>query len=284
MDVNVLTNFTHAAMAMVSTYGLQVIGAIAILIIGRIAASMGAGATRRALARSNADKALIGFVSSLVKAAITVFAVIAALSKFGVQTTSFVAVLGAAGLAIGLALQGSLSNFAAGVLLLVFRPFRIGDAVEAGGVAGSVAEIGIFTTTINSWDNKKIIVPNAQVTGGTIVNINAHPTRRVDMTAGIGYGDDIGRAKEVLEGILARHPKVLEEPAPNVQVSELGDSSINFVVRPWVKTPDYWTVWFDVHRAIKEEFDAQGISIPFPQRDVHLIPVGGEEAQSGTGA
>jgi small conductance mechanosensitive channel len=284
MDDNVITEFSKTAMAMISTYGLQVLGAIAILIIGRIAAAIGGRMARRALERGRADSTLIGFFTSLVRAAIMVFAVIAALQKFGLQTTSFVAVLGAAGLAVGLALQGSLSNFAAGVLLLVFRPFKLGDAVEAGGVAGSVAEIGIFTTTINSWDNKKIIVPNAQITGGTIVNINAHPTRRVDMTAGIGYGDDIGRAKEVLEGILARHPKVLEEPAPVVQVSELGDSSINFVVRPWAKNTDYWAVYFDVQRAIKEEFDAQGISIPFPQRDVHLYPVSGAETAAGAGS
>jgi small conductance mechanosensitive channel len=210
---------------------------------------------------------------SLVKTGIMVFAVIAALNKFGVQTTSFVAVIGAAGLAVGLALQGSLSNFAAGVLILVFKPFRIDDAIEAGGATGKVADIGIFTTTINTFDNKKVIVPNAAITSGTITNINAYETRRVDLTAGIGYGDDIGKAKQVLTDILANHPKVLQDPAPNVQLLELADSSVNFIVRPWVKTEDYWTVYFDVMRSIKEQFDANGISIPFPQRDVHLHQV-----------
>jgi small conductance mechanosensitive channel len=195
------------------------------------------------------------------------------LGAFGIQTTSFAALIGAAGLAVGLAFQGTLSNFAAGVLILFFRPFKIGDAVEAAGVAGSVAEIGIFTTTITSWDNKKIIVPNSSITSGVIVNINANDTRRVDMIAGIGYADDIERAKSVLEKILADHPKVLEDPAPTVAVVELADSSVNFVVRPWCKTADYWTVHFEVTRAIKEQFDAQGISIPFPQQDVHVHKV-----------
>jgi small conductance mechanosensitive channel len=258
-------------MELLTTYGLQIIGAILVLIAGRIAAAIAAGVTRKAMIKAKADEALVKFVANLVRIAVIVFAVIAALDLFGIQTTSFVAVLGAAGLAVGLALQGSLANFAAGVLILVFRPFRVGDVVTAAGATGKVAEIGIFTTTMNTFDNQRIIIPNAAVTGGTIVNVNAYDTRRVDLTASIGYGDDIGKAKDVLERIIAGHDKILKDPAPTVQLVELGDSSLNFVVRPWVKTEDYWTVYFDVTRSIKEEFDRAGISIPFPQQDVHLI-------------
>jgi len=257
--------------SIVTTYGPQVVGAIVILIVGWIAAGILSGTARKGMKKAGLDAALVGFVANLVKWAIVIFAVIAALRKFGVETTSFVAVLGAAGFAVGLAMQGSLSNFAAGVLLLVFRPFKVGDFINAAGSAGAVAEIGIFTTILNTPDNQRVIIPNAAVTGGTIVNVTANETRRVDLTAGIAYGADIAKAKSVLEEILAGHEKVLKDPAPTVQVVELADSSVNFVVRPWVKTGDYWTVYFDVTRAIKERFDAAGIEIPFPQRDVHLF-------------
>lgn len=270
MDQTAVQKALQAVIPFITTYGLQFLGAIVILIIGKLAAGISENILRRMLNRAKTDPALIGFVAHLVRYGILAFAVIAALAKFGVQTASFVAVIGAAGLAIGLALQGSLANFAAGVLIMIFRPFKLGDYVNAGGSAGTVVEIGIFTTTLHSPDNQKIILPNASVTGGTIVNVTANDTRRVDMTAGIGYGDDIAKAKEVLERILAEHPKVLDDPAPKVAVLELGDSSVNFVVRPWAKTSDYWDVYFDVTRAIKEEFDRAGISIPFPQRDVHL--------------
>jgi small conductance mechanosensitive channel len=270
MDTSNASRIVQQAVDLLTTYGLQIIGAILVLIAGRIAASIAAAVTRKAMTRAKADEALVRFVANLVRIAVIVFAVIAALDLFGIQTTSFVAVLGAAGLAVGLALQGSLANFAAGVLILVFRPFRIGDVITAAGATGKVAEIGIFTTTMNTFDNQKMIIPNAAVTSGTIVNINAYDTRRVDLTASIGYGDDIEKAKSVLERIIAGHDKILKDPAPTVQLLELGDSSLNFVVRPWVKTEDYWTVYFDVTRAIKEEFDREGISIPFPQQDVHL--------------
>jgi len=174
-------------------------------------------------------------------------------------------------LAVGLALQGSLSNFAAGVLILIFRPFKIGDLVETAGVLGVVDEIGLFTTRILSLDNKRILMPNSQVTGGAITNFSAMPTRRVDLTASISYGDDIGKTRDVLLDILTSHPLVLDEPAPQVEMLKMADSSLDFVVRPWVKTEDYWTVYFEVTRSIKERFDAAGISIPFPQRDVHLF-------------
>jgi small conductance mechanosensitive channel len=270
MDSMNIEETTSQIVSFLSVYGLQVVGAILILIVGRIAAGILAGATKRGLVKAHVDPALVSFLTSLVRIGVLAFAIIAALKKFGVETTSFVAVLGAAGLAIGLALQGSLSNFAAGVLLLIFKPFKIGDYVEAGGTAGAVREIGIFTSTFHTPDNKKVIIPNAQITGGIITNYSANDTRRVDLVAGIGYGDDMGKAKEVLERILGSHPLVLDDPAPVIEVGELGDSSVNLLVRPWVKTSDYWRVYWDVTRAIKEEFDKEGISIPFPQRDVHL--------------
>lgn len=271
MDATNAQEILDRVWALLTTYGLKVLGAIAILIVGRIAAGVAARAVRRGLERTATDKALQGFLASLTRFGVLTFAVIAALSAFGIQTASFVAVLGAAGFAIGFALQGSLGNFASGVMILVFRPFKVGDFVEAGGSKGSVAEIGIFTTTLNTPDNQKIIVPNGQIMGGTITNVTAYDTRRVDMTAGIGYGDDIGKAKQVLTSILENHPKILKDPAPTIEVAELGDSSVNFVVRPWTRTSDYWAVKFDVMRQIKEEFDRNGISIPFPQRDVHLF-------------
>ncbi len=270
MDQEAIRSALQALVPYVTTYGLQALGAVVILLAGKVGSSLGARIVVGLLQRAKADATVTSFVSSLVRYGILVFAVIAALAKFGVQTASFVAVLGAAGLAVGLALQGSLSNFAAGVLILLFRPFNVGDFVTIGGASGTVVLIGIFTTTLHSPDNQKIVVPNSAVTAGTIVNVTANETRRVDLRASIGYGDDIGKAKGVLEGIVAAHPKVLADPAPVVRVVELGESSVDFVVRPWVNTPDYWDVYFDLTRAIKEEFDKAGICIPFPQRDVHL--------------
>lgn len=202
-----------------------------------------------------------------------VFAVIAALSKFGVQTTSFIAVIGAAGLAVGLALQGSLSNFAAGVLILLFRPFRIGDMIDSSGSRGKVTEIGILVTTLATPDNQKVILPNGSIMGSKIINVNALPTRRVDLVASISYGDDIEKARDVLRGILAAHSQVLKEPAPVVEVLEMADSAVNLAVRPWVNTADYWPVYFDLNRSIKHELERSGLTIPFPQRDVHLFQV-----------
>jgi len=278
MDAESIQRGIESIIPFITQYGLQVIGAIIILIVGKIASNIGGNLVRRGLERAKADVALIGFVSSMVKVAILAFAVIAALAKFGIQTTSFIAVLGAAGLAVGLALQGSLSNFASGVMILIFRPIRVDDLVEAAGHLGRIADIGIFVTTMNTLDNQKVIIPNSMITGNVINNVNGNGTRRVDMVAGISYGDDMSKAKRILEGILAAHPKVLKDPAPTVAVKELGDSSVNFVVRPWVNAEDYWTVWFDVTQSTKEEFDKQGVSIPFPQRDVHMYP------QPGAGA
>ncbi|WP_025321828.1 mechanosensitive ion channel family protein [Deferrisoma camini] len=274
MSVDALQEALRSLIPLATTYGIQVIGAVFILLVGKVVAGATDNLTQRALRRAKVDPALVGFVGNLVRYGVLTFAVIAALAKFGIQTTSFITVLGAAGLAVGLALQGSLSNFAAGVLILLFRPFTLGDLVETGGVTGVVQHIGILTTTLTTPDNKRIIVPNSQVMGGTIVNYTANDVRRVDLVASIGYADDMAKAKEVLEAMLTEHPMVLEDPAPMVAVGELADSSVNLVVRPWVKTSEYWDAYFDLTRKIKETLDREGISIPFPQRDVHLYRAG----------
>ena len=193
------------------------------------------------------------------------------MGRLGVQTGSFIAIIGAAGLAVGLALGGTLSNFASGVLLIIFKPFTVGDFIEAGGAMGSVKEIQIFNTILSSPDNKKVIIPNAQVTGGNIVNYSANGTRRVDLVIGVSYEDDLKRAREVIESVLKADSRILPDPAYTVAVSELGDSSVNFVVRPWVNSDDYWAVYFDLTEKIKVTLEENGLSIPFPQRDVHLF-------------
>ena len=251
-------------------YGLKIIAAIAILILGRIAAGLARSLVRRILRKSKVDETLVSFLGSLTYIGILAFIVIAAVAQLGVQTASFIAVLGAAGLAVGLALQGSLANFAAGVLMIIFKPFKIGDYITAGGVSGSVEAIGIFTTELKSPDNRKIIVPNAKVTGDSIVNFSAKEQRRIDMIAGVSYSDDLAKVKQVLQGILSEDERILKEPAPTIGLLEMAESSINFAVRPWVKTTDYWDVFFATQEKIKQRFDAEGISIPFPQRDVHL--------------
>jgi len=257
-------------------YGMKIIGALIVLIIGMWLAKMIKKGIVKLMEKRNVDPTLISFCSSLLYVVLQVFVIIAALAKLDINTTSFIAILGAAGLAIGLALQGSLSNFAAGVLMIIFKPFKVGDFVEAGGVTGSVEEISIFTSILNTPDNKKVIVPNSQVMGGAITNFNANGTRRVDLVAGIGYGDDIDKAKAVINSILAADDRVLKDPAPTVAVVEMADSSVNIVVRPWVAGADYWGVYFDTTEAIKKRFDEEGISIPFPQRDVHLYEHKGE--------
>ncbi|MHC4287813.1 MAG: mechanosensitive ion channel family protein, partial [Planctomycetota bacterium] len=197
--------------------------------------------------------------------------IIAALNKLGVQTGSFIAIVGAAGLAVGLALQGSLSNFAAGVLMIIFKPIRRNDFVEVGGATGTVKEIGIFNTIIAGPDNVRIIIPNSQVTGANITNYTVNGTRRVDLVIGVSYEDDIKKAKEVMLAVLKEHPKVLDTPEPFVGVKELADSSVNYAVRPWCKAADYWDVYFDITENVKYALEANGLTIPFPQRDVHMI-------------
>lgn len=273
METNAPVQFAEVqdqAMNLAVNWGFRIVGFLLIIIVGMWLAKMLKGFAVKAMEKKGLDPTLNKFLAALIHIGLKVFVVIAALGQLNVQTASFVAVLGAAGLAVGLALQGSLSNFASGVLMIIFKPIELGDFVEAGGAMGSVQEIGIFTTVLNSPDNKKLIVPNAQVMGGVITNFNANGTRRVDLTAGIGYSDNIDKAKETLEAILAADERVLKEPAPQVAVVEMADSSVNLVVRPWCTGDDYWGVYFDTTEAIKKTFDEQGISIPFPQRDVHI--------------
>ena len=256
--------------------GFKIIAALAVLIVGIWLAKGVKKAVAKLMQKRGVDATLIGFVTSLLYVALQVIVVIAALEKLDVKTASFVAIIGAAGLAVGLALQGSLSNFASGVLMIIFKPIAIDDFVDVNGVTGVVVEIGIFTTVLKTPDNKKVIIPNASVTGANIVNYDANGFRRVDLVAGIGYGDDIDKAKKVIEDILAADDRVLKDPAPTVAVVEMADSSVNLVVRPWVVGADYWGVYFDTTEAIKKSFDKEGISIPFPQRDVHVYEHKGE--------
>ena len=215
------------------------------------------------------DEILINFIISITSAILHLFVVIAAMDQLGVNTTSLIALLGAAGLAVGLALQNSLQNFAAGVMLIIFRPFKKGDFVEAAGTAGVVETISIFSTIMRTGDNREVIVPNGAIYNGTITNFSARETRRIDMVFGIGYDDDIKKAKSIIEEILSSDERVLADPAPLVAVGELADSSVNFNVRPWVKSGDYWGVYFDLNERIKITFDENGISIPYPQIDIH---------------
>ncbi len=250
--------------------GLNILYAVLILVAGRILVGIITGIVRRLLVKSKTEDTLVKFLISLTKITLMVIVVIAALNQIGVQTTSFVAIIGAAGLAVGFALQGSLANFAAGVMLIIFKPFKAGDFIEGGGSMGTVDAVQIFNTILKTPDNKKVIVPNSKLTGDNITNYSAMEQRRIDMVFGIGYDDDIRKAKSTLERIIGEDDRILKDPAPTVAVSELADSSINFVVRPWVKTSDYWAVYFDLTEKVKLTFDAEGISIPFPQRDVHL--------------
>jgi small conductance mechanosensitive channel len=254
-----------------TTWGLRVLGAIFLLIIGRIIAKTVRGGVRKGLERGNTDPTLIPFLSSIAYYLVLAFVLIAVLGMVGIQTASLVAVLGAAGLAVGLALQGTLANFAAGVMLLVFRPFRKGEFIEAAGTAGTVEAIGIVTTSLNTPDNVAIVIPNGAVWGQTIKNYAVNPTRRVDMKIGIAYDDDIQVAVDTINRVLASEPRVLEDPAPAVAVHELGDSSVTLVVRPWCKREDYWALFWDLNRTLKEELEGAGCSIPFPQRDIHLF-------------
>lgn len=262
---------TQQLVLFVTTYGLKIIGAIIILILGRIGAGIGRRIVRNVLDKSKTDPTIISFVGSLTYILILTFAVLAALAKFGIQTASFVAVLGAAGFAVGFALQGSLANFAAGVLILVLRPFKVGDFVMGAGEAGSVKEIGLFTTVLATPDNVKVMIPNGKLFGDIIKNVSAYETRRVDMVVGIGYSSDIQMAQDVIMALLKEDGRILADPAPQVAVSELADSSVNLIVRPWVKGEDYWAVKFDFTRKVKEAFDNAGIEIPFPQRVVHTV-------------
>lgn len=267
-------NMTTELMTYLSTRGsdlvMGILAAIVILVVGRIVSRWGARVTSRIVTRRFEDESLARFASSMVGILLLTFFVIAAISKVGIQTTSFIAVLGAAGLAVGMALQGSLSNFASGVLLLIFRPIAVGEYVEIAGEGGSVQEIGIFATTLLTPDNKTVVVANASVTGSNITNYSRQETRRIDLVFGIDYGDDLKKAKELLLDECRKCELVLAEPAVTIGLLELGDNSVNLACRPWVKTDDYWTAYWHLMEAVKYRFDQEGISFPFPQRDVHL--------------
>ena len=265
-----LEKYTDALIEWLWAYGPKIITALVIFIVGRIAVNIIVKILKKVMDKAHVDVTLTKFITSLARIFLMMAVVIATLQSLGVDTTSMVAILGAAGLAIGLALQSSLSNFSAGVMLIIFRPFKSGDFIEAGGASGIVEEIHIFNTMMRTADNKEIIIPNSNIMGGNITNYSAKETRRVDMVFGIGYGDDLKKAKSILDQIVKSDDRILADPAPVIAVSELADSSVNFVVRPWVKSGDYWNVLWETTEKVKLTFDAEGISIPFPQRDVHL--------------
>jgi small conductance mechanosensitive channel len=252
-------------------WGLKALAAVAIFVIGRWIAKGVRRGVRRVLEKGGADPIIVGFVGSITYIALLAFVVVAALGQLGIQTTSFIAILGAAGLAVGLALQGSLANFAAGFLMIIFRPFKVGDFIEGAGVAGVVKEIQIFTTTLKTGDNKTIIIPNSKISGDNITNYSAEENRRVDMTVGVAYDADLSKVRDVLQDIISKDDRILSDPATQIAVAELADSSVNFVVRVWTKNADYWGVKFDMTETIKNRFDEAGIGIPFPQRDIHIV-------------
>jgi len=255
----------------IARYASNILFAILIFVIGWWIAGIAGRLVKKAMTKANVDPGLVNFTGSLVNVGIIVFAGLAAFERLGVATTSIIAVLGAMGLALGLALQGALANFAAGALMLIFRPIKVGDLVEVSGEFGTVEEIQIFNTVLATPDNKTVIIPNGQVTGGNITNYSTKGLLRLDMVFGIGYSDDLLKAKSILEEIITADERVAKEPAPTVAVTELADSSVNFAVRPFVKPADYWGVYFDTTEAVKLRFDEEGISIPFPQQDVHLF-------------
>lgn len=252
-------------------FAINVAIAIVIFYVGRMVARLLAKSLRKVLQSQEIDKILESFVCNLAYWLLMAFVIIAAIKQLGIETTSLIAIVGAAGLAIGLALQGSLSNFAAGVLIVLFRPYKVGDFVEAAGVAGVIVQVQILTTVMKTGDNKQIVVPNSQIMGSIITNYSANDTRRVDMTVGVSYEDDLDKVRKTLEELVAADERILDEPECLIAVSELADSSVNFTVRPWVKSADYWGVKFDMTEAIKKRFDKEGISFPFPQQDVHII-------------
>ena len=254
-----------------TTYSVKIIAALLIFLIGKWLAGRISRLITKLLGKNNIDVTLVNFLESIIYYTLLIVVIIATAGQLGINTTSFLTIVGAAGLAIALALKDSLANFSSGVMLIMFRPFRVGDFVNTGGVSGSVISIALFNTTLDTPDNQRVIVPNSSITSNVITNVTANDTRRVDLVIGIGYDDDIKKTKEVLKKVLEEEERVLDTPKANIAVSELADSSVNFVVRPWVKTSDYWDVYFDLTEKIKIVFDKEGISIPYPQQDVHMF-------------
>ncbi len=251
-------------------WGIRLGIALAIFIVGRWIARWLTNMVRRLMTRAGMDDMLINFLGNLVYTVLILVVVMATLDQLGIETTSLLAVFGAAGLAIGLALKDSLSNFSSGVMIILFRPFKVGDFIEAGGATGVIEEVRMFATIMRTGDNRQIIIPNSQIYGGTITNYSAKPTRRIDLVFGIGYGDDIAKAKKIIDDIMQQDERILSDPAPAIALGELADSSVNFNVRPWVKNEDYWPVRADLLEKVKLAFDANGISIPYPQQDVYM--------------
>jgi len=268
MDIDLL-KYKEMALLYGSEYGIKIIAALLIFIIGKWVANKLTAFIKSMMAKAQVDKTLVEFSESIIYFSLLLMVIIAALNQLGVNTTSFVAVFGAATLAIGLALQGSFSNIGAAVLIILFRPFKVGDVIEAAGVTGEVTDINLFSTIITPVDKRMVIVPNSSIISANITNFSNRATRRVDHIFGIGYDDDLKLAKETLLEIVNADKRILQEPAPFVAVNELADSSVNFVVRVWTKTEDYWDVHFEMLENVKLTFDAKGISIPYPQMDVH---------------
>ncbi len=264
----------QAIQTLVVTYGVKVITAILLFIVGKWLAKKITVILASILERQNVDITLVKFLQNILYYIILAAVIVAAAGQLGINTASFLTIIGAASLAIGLALKDSLANFSSGVMLILFRPFSVGDLVTVAGETGKVEEISIFNTILNTGDNQRKIIPNGSISNSTITNITANPIRRIDLVIGIGYDDDIRKAKEILETIISGDDKVLEEPAHTIAVSELADSSVNLVVRPWVKTDDYWTVYFRLMEEIKLTFDDKGVSFPYPQTDVHVFSEG----------
>ena len=265
-----LDRYTDLAMSLVISYAPKLLLALVTLIIGLWLISIAVRLTEKGMVKSKTDQTLISFIGNLLSWGLKALLLISVASMVGIETTSFIAVLGAAGLAVGLALQGSLANFAGGVLIILFKPYKVGDLIEAQGHLGIVKEIQVFTTILTSVENKRIIIPNGPMSNGSITNITAEGTLRVDLSVGIAYDADITRAKQVIMDILESDERILKQPEPFIGVSEMADSSVNFVVRPWANAEHYWDVHFDVNEKMKNALDSNGIEIPFPQRDVHL--------------
>ncbi|HHJ17393.1 MAG TPA: mechanosensitive ion channel [Gammaproteobacteria bacterium] len=251
-------------------WGIRLGVAIAIFVIGRWIARWLSGVLRKLMTRSKMDEMLVNFLGNIVYTVLILVVVMAALDHLGIETTSLLAVFGAAGLAIGLALKDSLANFSSGVMIILFRPFKVGDFIEAGGATGVVEEVRMFATILRTGDNRQIIVPNGNMYGGLIINYSAKATRRIDLVFGIGYGDDMAKAKKILDDIMQQDDRILSDPAPAIALGELGDSSVNFNVRPWVKSEDYWAVRADMLEKVKLAFDANDISIPYPHQEVYM--------------
>lgn len=267
IDINAL--FSKIA-ELATTYGIKLVLAIVVLIVGLIIIRAITRGIVKAMERANVDKSLVPFLRSLISVTLKVLLIISIMSMVGIQMTSFIAVLGAAGLAVGLALQGTLQNYAGGVIILLFKPYKVGDYISTQGYSGTVKDIQIFTTVLTTPDNQTIIIPNSPIAVNALTNYSTQETRRVDFTFGIGYGDDIDKARIVIMKIINEDDRILKNPEPLVKIANLGESSVDFATRVWVKSGDYWSVFFDTNEKIKKAFDSEGISIPFPQQDVHI--------------